>query len=285
MRILILGKKGMLGQDLQKVFAKEDFIALDSSELDITNQEAVFETFMTIQPDIVINATGYTAVDQAEEEEEKANQVNGYALGILAKGAREVGATLVHFSTDYVFDGNKIEGYNEDAGTHAINAYGRSKELGEKLMVEEMELEEYPDEPAGNYFLIRTSWLYGKHGKNFVDTMLKLGSNATKDKPLTVVSDQYGCPTYTLDLANQVKFLIESHEYPSGIYHITNSGTTNWYEFARKIFEIKGQKVAVDACRSEDYARGAKRPKYSTLVNTKLPPLRPWDEALKEYLG
>lgn len=298
MRVLILGKNGMLGHDLVKVFFKDDVIALGSADLDVTDQDRVFEEFMTIQPDVVINATGYTNVDLAEKEEEKANEINGYAVGILAKAAREIDATLVHFSTDYVFDGTKVGGYKEEDVTHAINAYGRSKELGEKLLVEEMEVEKlvdedligslsdgekYPEvfkEPLGKYFLIRTSWLYGKHGKNFVETMLKLG---TEKKELKVINDQRGKPTYTLDLARQVKFLVSSREYPSGIYHITNEEETTWYDFAREIFAIAKSKVRVVPCTSEEYG-GIPRPLNSALINTKLPPLRPWKEALSEYM-
>lgn len=282
MRVLILGKNGMLGHDLLKVFSKEDVIALGSTDLDITEQERVFEEFMTIQPDVVINATGYTNVDLAEKEMEKANEINGYAVGVLAKASREVGATLVHFSTDYVFDGQKPGGYREDDVTNPVNAYGRSKELGEKLLIEEMEVQQDMYEPEGKYFLIRTSWLFGKHGKNFVDTMVKLG----KDQPeLKVVNDQHGKPTYTLDLARQVKFLLDTHEYPSGIYHVTNEEETTWYDFAKGIFGLYKNKVAVLPCTSREYVRPAVRPQYSSLVNTKLPPLRPWKEALAEYLS
>jgi len=282
MRILILGKNGMLGHDLLKVFAKQDVIAMGSSDLDVTDQERVFEEFMTIQPDVVINATGYTNVDLAEKEIEKANEVNGYAVGILAKASREIGAILVHFSTDYVFDGQKAEGYKEEDITNAINAYGRSKELGEKLLVEEMELQEDMHEPEGKYFLIRSSWLFGKHGKNFVDTMLKLGK---EQKELKVVDDQHGKPTYTLDLARQVKFLLDTREYPSGIYHITNEEETSWYDYAKAIFSLYKAKVNVLPCSSKEYVRPAERPQHSSLINTKLPPLRPWKEALAEYLS
>lgn len=281
MRVLILGKNGMLGRDLLKVFAKDDVIALGSADLDITEQERVFEEFMTIQPDVVINATGYTNVDLAEQEADKANEVNGYAVGVLAKAAREIGATLVHFSTDYVFDGANSKGYKEEDVTNPLNAYGRSKELGEKLLIEEMEVQQDMYEPEGKYFLIRTSWLFGKHGKNFVDTMLKLGK---EQKELKVVNDQHGKPTFTLDLARQVKFLLDTREYPSGIYHVTNEDETTWHDFAKAIFSLYKAKVNVLPCTSKEYKRPAERPQYSSLINTKLPPLRPWKEALAEYL-
>jgi len=285
MRVLILGKNGMLGHDLVKVFSKDDVIALGSSDLDVTDQERVFEEFMTIQPDVVINATGYTNVDLAEKEIAKADEVNGYAVGVLAKASREIGATFVHFSTDYVFDGEQENGYREEDATGPINAYGRSKELGEMLLVEEMEMQQ-PDmhEPDGKFFLIRTSWLFGKHGKNFVDTMLKLGN---EQKEIKVVNDQHGKPTYTLDLARQVKFLLDTHEYPSGIYHVMNEEETTWYDFAKAIFALYKADVSVLPCASsamKTEKRAAMRPRFSTLLNTKLPPLRPWREAVAEYL-
>lgn len=281
MRYLILGKNGTLGHDLEKVFAKEDFIAYDRSDLDITDREKVLEVFFTIQPDVVINATGYTNVDLAEQEEEKANTINGYAVGILAKACREIEATFVHFSTDYVFKGDATKGYQEEDLTDPINAYGRSKELGEKLLMEEMEMLNPENPVEGKYFLIRTSWLFGQHGKNFVDTMLKLGN---EKKELKVVNDQHGKPTYSLDLAKQVKWLLESQEYPSGVYHITNEGPTTWYHFATKIFQLANMKVNVVPCASTEYVRPAKRPQHSVLLNHKLPALRHFDEALKEYL-
>ncbi len=282
MRVLILGKNGMLGQDMVRVFHDQDIIAFDQKDLDITDRDKVFEQFMTVQPDVVINCTGYTNVDKAEEEEEKANEINGYAVGVLAQACREVDATLVHFSTDYVFRGDKKKGYGEEDPTDPINAYGRSKSLGEKLMIDEMEMLDELSTIEGHYFLIRTSWLFGHHGKNFVDTMLELGK--TK-KQLRVVDDQHGRPTFTLDLCEQIKWLLLSREYPSGIYHITNSGTTSWYKFAKKIFELAKIDIDVVACASEEFPRPAPRPQYSALLNNKLPALRPWEDALKAYLN
>lgn len=281
MRILILGKDGMLGHDLEATFRNDDYIAFGLNDLDVTNKEQVFEKFMTVQPDVVINATGYTNVDLAEAEEEKANLVNGYAVGILARACREVGATFVHFSTDYVFPGLKKHGYGEEDALEPVNAYGRSKALGEKLLVEEMELMDSEDQQEGNYFLIRTSWLYGAHGKNFVDTMLDLGK---QKKELKVVSDQHGRPTFSLDLCQQVKWLINTNDYPSGIYHVTNEGTTTWHDLAVEIFRLAAMRVNVLACTSSEYPRPAKRPEFSALINNKLPPLRPWKEALKDYI-
>lgn len=271
----------MLGRDMQNVFSDTDFVALSQSDLDITDQEAVFETFMSIQPDVVMNCTGYTDVDRAEEDEEMANNVNGYAVGILARACREIDATLVHFSTDYVFFGNKKTGYNEEDALKPLNAYGRSKALGEQLIFDEMESLNEQTPKEGKYFIIRTSWLFGKHGRNFVDTMRELGEMR---EIMSVVNDQHGKPTYTVDLCEQVKWLITSREYPSGVYHITNEGATTWFAFAKKIFTLSKMKTRVVPCSSDEFPRPARRPKYSILNNNMLPKLRPWEEALEEYL-
>ncbi|MBU0667624.1 dTDP-4-dehydrorhamnose reductase [Patescibacteria group bacterium] len=281
MRVLILGKNGMLGHDMEKVFVDTDVIALSFLDLDITDKEAVFEKLMTIAPDILINCTGYTDVDGAEKDEEKANEVNGYGVGVLARACREIDATLVHFSSDYVFHGDKKRGYNEDDSINPINAYGRSKALGEQLILDEMESIGADTPKEGKFFIIRTSWLYGLHGKNFVETMLELGN---REEPLRVVDDQFGKPTYTLDLCEQVKWLALSHEYPSGIYHVTNEGATTWFRFAKKIFELSKVRGRVIPCTTDEFKRPARRPKFSALTNNMLPKLRPWEEALADYL-
>jgi len=272
----------MLGRDLVEAFHQEDYIAYGQDELDITNKEAVFERLITVRPDVVINATGYTNVDQAEQDEDKAAMVNGYSVGVLARACREIDATFVHFSTDYVFPGSKKAGYSEEDPTGPINAYGRSKLLGEKLLIEEMELIDQSLQTEGSYFLIRTSWLYGAHGKNFVDTMLKLSS---EHKELKVVNDQHGKPTFTKDLCQQVKWLIGTHDYPAGIYHVSNEDSTTWHDFAKEIFRLAKVDINVVPCASVDFPRPAKRPAYSALVNNKLPPLRPWKEALQEFIA
>lgn len=302
----------MLGNDLQKIFKDCDFIALNSKELDITKRDDVFARFMTIQPEIVINAAAYTDVDGAEKAADIADVINGYAVGVLAKASREINAVFVHFSTDYVFDGETRHGHREDDKTSPINAYGRSKELGEKLVLEEMELQAWPNQAAGKYFIIRTSWLFGGHGDNFVNKMIKMiqedlkkdleelekdtkargKKNRTEkvllesepQKLIEVVDDQFGKPTYTLDLARQVRWLLESKEYPSGIYHIVNENITNRYDFAKTILNLAKLPIFILPCSSKDYVTAAKRPKYAALMNTKLPPLRSWQEALEDYI-
>lgn len=270
----------MLGRDMETQFHGEDYVAVDREDIDLTDKERVVEYLFSTRPDMVINCSGYTNVDGAEEEEEKANEINGYAVGVLAKACREIDATLVHFSTDYVFDGKKKEGYNEDDSPAPLNAYGRSKLLGENLLIDEMESLTSEDATEGKYFLIRTSWLYGQHGPNFVDTLINSPKNVFK-----VVSDQFGKPTYTKDFCEQVKWLITSREYGSGIYHITNEDTTSWFDFAKEIFSVAGKQADVLACGSEEYPVKAKRPKCSVLINNKLPKLRSWKEALKDYIA
>lgn len=281
MKVLILGNKGMLGRDMETVFHDQDFIGMDKEDLNILDGEKVLETFVTVQPDVVINCTGYTNVDGAESDEEMANRINGYAVGVLARASREIEARFVHFSTDYVFDGLNRRGYNEEDATHPLNAYGRSKVLGENLLFDEMEMMDEFSESEGKYFLIRTSWLYGKHGKNFVDTMIRMG---WEEGEVKVVDDQISHPTYTLDLCNQVKWLISTHDYPSGIYHVTNDGEASWFDFAKEVFLLTGAAGSVVACSSEEMPREADRPKFSALNNNKLPPLRNWKDALQDYI-
>ena len=271
MKILILGYKGMLGHEFVDVFKKGNELVLwDRDQIDISQKEEVIKKVGELKPDIVINAAAYTAVDDAESNKDLAYQVNGYAVGFLATVCKEINALLVHFSTDYVFDGENHLGYKENHPYQPLNMYGKSKALGEKFILD----------IKPRYYLIRTSWLFGKHGKNFVETMLRL---AKEGKDLKIVNDQFGSPTYAKDLAEKVKKLIESHQ-PSGIYHITNSGACNWYEFALKIFELADLKPNVKPVKSEEFPTPAKRPTYSMLVNTKLSPMRKWEEALRDYL-
>ncbi|RXA21947.1 dTDP-4-dehydrorhamnose reductase [Methanosarcina sp. MSH10X1] len=258
-KTLIIGTSGMLGSDLCKVFP--DAVKLTHRDLDIKNREQVIESILEIKPDIVINAAAYTDVDGCEDNKELAFQTNGYGPGYIAEGCAKVSAKFVHFSTDYVFDGSKKE-YLETDVPDPINVYGHSKLLGEKEIIEKMH----------DYMIVRISWLFGVHGKNFVETVLRLSREIDTVK---VVNDQFGKPTYALDLATKIKEIIELNP---GIYHITNDGICSWYEFASSIIDN------TVPCTSEEFPRKAKRPKYSVLVNTKTEPMRHWNEALKEYL-
>lgn len=268
MKILILGSEGMLGTALMRVFP--DAIGYDKNELDITDHDALHDALYEREPDFVINAAAYTNVDNAESEPALAALVNGKAPLYIAEICRDISATLVHFSTDYVFDGKNPDGYNEEDEPNPINTYGRSKLLGEKAIQENL----------GHYFIVRTSWLFGPNGKNFVDTMLKLGRDK---KELKVTDDQIGKPTYTFDLADAVQKLI-THDFSYGIYHITNEDAVSWHNFACEIFNEVGLKVNVKAISSDELDRPAERPLCSILKNNKFPLLRSHKSALAEYL-
>lgn len=270
MKILILGAKGMLGHDLVNIFDDYEVFAWDLKVIDITNKKIVQRKILGLKPDIVINAAAYTNVDGCERDKKLCMEVNGYAVGYLALACKTCGAILVHYSTDYVFNGQKKEGYKENDKINPLNTYGESKALGEKELMANTD----------KYYLIRTSWLYGKHGKNFVDTMLNL---ALENDTIKVVNDQFGKPTYSKDLAIKTREIIKEKK-DFGIYHITNEGTTSWYEFTKKIFELANVKVKVIPVATKQFPRPAKRPHYSALINTKLPKMRNWEEALKEYL-
>lgn len=273
MSFVIVGAKGMLGSMLSVVFANKHPVLLDKDEVDITNEASVRKALRDAGATHVINAAAYTNVDGAEEHSEAAFAVNETGVKNLGLICRELSATLVHFSTDYVFPGTKEEGYMEaDSPGPAINVYGQSKLAGERAL----------KESGCNFYLVRTAWLYGPNGKNFVDTMLELAK--TRDH-LTVVSDQRGCPTYTKDLAEYVRTLLEG-AYPFGIYHGVNAGNASWFEFAQKIFEYTPSiAIVVKPISSAEFPRSAKRPAYSILQNIKGPHLRPWQDALAEYVG
>jgi dTDP-4-dehydrorhamnose reductase len=273
-KILILGAKGMLGQDLAKVLADYQLTLWDKEEIDITDQNLADTKIGNLKPRIIINCAAYTAVDDCETHKDLALQLNNQAVGYLALLAKKIGAILVQISTDYVFNGQNVKGYTEDSEEFGpVNFYGESKLLGERTL----------KNIGGDYYLIRTSWLYGKNGKNFVETMLKLGP---EKKQLKVVNDQFGKPTFTIDLSRQILYIL-SNNLPFGIYHATNEtkeGGISWFDFAQEIFKQAKLVVKVEPCSSLEYLRPAKRPSHSALINTKLPPLRNWEEALREYL-
>jgi len=270
--VLILGAQGMLGQQLVAVFAGEGLTALDQNELDITHEAQAREKIVRLKPDVIINAAAYTDVDGAETQREAALAVNEMGVRNVALAAKDAGARLVHYSTDYVFPDVSQEGYREDdVPGPAVNVYGESKLAGERALAE-----------AGpEYFLLRTAWLYGPGGKNFVDTMLRLGAER---RELEVVDDQHGSPTFTKDLAGVTREIL-SGDFAPGVYHTVNAGVTTWYEFAQEIFRVAGLTVAVKPVGSDQFPRPARRPAYSVLLNTKGPVLRPWQEALAEYLS
>jgi dTDP-4-dehydrorhamnose reductase len=280
MRILLIGANGQLGRDLVRVFHGDELIPLTRAELDVTDAGRVQATILDARPDVVVNTAAYNRVDDAEHEVVQAFAVNAIGTRNVALACRAAGASLVHFSTDYVFDGAKGEPYVEDDPPCPLNVYGVSKLAGEYFV----------RSLTHDHFLVRTSGLYGVAGSrgkggNFVETMIRLG----RERPVVrVVTDQVLSPTYTVDLALAVHDLVTTRRY--GLYHITNSGQCSWYEFARAIFQASGATARLEPTSSAAYAAPANRPRYSVLAHRALlqaglAELRPWPEALAAYLA
>lgn len=274
MRILITGASGMLGHDLQRTLKNHELILCNSKNLDITNKNLVSETINEMKPDILINSAAYTNVDDCETNYEEAYKVNALGPKNLANVCKDLKIPLVHISTDYVFDGKKTEPLKENDNLGPQTAYGKTKLEGEQF------IQKILDE----YFIIRTAWLYGCDGNNFVKTMLNLSKSHNE---ITVVNDQIGSPTFTYDLAKGISEIIKTDKY--GVYHLTNSGSCSWYEFSKEIFRLANKNVKVIPVTTEEFPRPAPRPKYSVLNNDKwikqgFKPLRDYKEALKEYL-
>jgi dTDP-4-dehydrorhamnose reductase len=276
MKVVVTGAKGQLGTDLVDLLSDRGYegYGYGREELDITNFEHVYQVISKVKPDVVIHAAAYTKVDLAESEPDQAFAINAYGTRNVAVASEVVGAKLVYISTDYVFDGTANVPYNEFAPTNPLSVYGKSKLTGEQFV----------RDLHSKFFIVRTSWVYGKHGNNFVKTMLKL---AQERDELMVVHDQVGCPTYTVDLANCILELIQTEK--CGIYHVSNSGHCSWYEFAKAIFEEAGIEVKVNPCATKDFPRPAPRPAYSVFDHMALRlngfnEMRNWREALKEFI-
>ena len=272
-RWLVTGAGGMLGRDLLDVLAEEDVVGLTRGELDITDAAAVAAA--VTGRDVVVNAAAWTDVDAAETAEAEATRVNGRGPRVLAEACRHTGTRLVHVSTDYVFDGTASTPYDEDHPTGPTSAYGRSKLLGEQAVREVL-----PDTSC----VVRTAWLYGEHGGNFVRTMIALESQL---ETLDVVDDQRGQPTWSRDLAAQIVALVGSGAGP-GIFHGTSSGETTWCGLARAVFEELGaDPVRVRATTTDRFPRPAPRPAYSVLGHAAwgragLDPIGDWRESLAQ---
>lgn len=270
MSLLIIGANGMLGQALSKVLADQQPTLWDKADIDITAAASTIEKIVTLGPTTIINTAAYTDVDGAETNRSGAFAVNETGVANIAAAAKTVGATVVHYSTDYIFPGTNEAGIHEaDQPGPAVNVYGESKLAGELAL----------QKSGVTFYILRTAWLYGPGGKNFVDTMLTL---AQTKSTLSVINDQHGSPTFTYDVARATQAILK--DYEPGIYHTVNSGQTTWYDFARKIFEIVGQSIQVTPVASTAFPRPAKRPQYSMLINETGPHLRPWETALDDYL-
>ena len=260
MNILVTGGNGQLGNEM-RVVSKESrnrYIFTDVVELDITNLEAIRYMLKMERVDVVVNCAAYTNVDRAEEDEIMADLLNNKAAGNLAVVAKEVGATLIHVSTDYVFQGDKNTPYKEDCETSPLGVYGRTKLAGERSI----------QATGCNYLIFRTAWLYSSYGKNFVKTMQRL----TRDKnSLKVVFDQVGTPTYAGDLAAIIYKVIEKDMLDKqGIYHFSNEGVCSWYDFAQEVCELSGNACNIEPCHSDEFPSKVKRPNFSVLDKTKV---------------
>ncbi|RLB08241.1 MAG: dTDP-4-dehydrorhamnose reductase [Deltaproteobacteria bacterium] len=276
-RVLVLGAQGMLGHDLVEACTlRYEVIGLSKEDLDITRQEATRKVIKEISPDVVINAAGYTDVDGCEKKMQKAFTINGEGSKNVAKGCRYSGAKLVYISTDYIFDGEKGSPYSEDDTPNPQNIYGESKLLGERY------IEKFLDD----YLIVRTQWLYGSHGRNFVETILTLAEETDR---IEVVNDQVGSPTYTVDLSRAILTLLSKDL--RGIFHVSNSGSCSWYEFALEILRLAGtEKVEIVPISSCILNRPAKRPLYSVFDCQRLRKeagvdMRSWQEALQDYFN
>ena len=278
--ILVIGANGMLGHDLMKVLEGE-VRGLDLPDIDITSLESVRRILLTLKPEIIINAAAYTDVDGCETNAEQAMEVNGEGVGLLALTAREIGAKLVQISTDYVFDGRKGAPYLEDDPVGPLSAYGRSKLAGERAIIAS---------GLERHFILRTSWLYGPHGRNFVETIIRL---AREREELRIVADQIGTPTYTGDLAEAIFGLLKLSDH--GIYHFSNSGQCSWYEFAKEIVsQMRGRGASLriknlEPIRTEEYPLPARRPAYSVFSKDKYlratgADIPGWEASLSRYL-
>jgi dTDP-4-dehydrorhamnose reductase len=298
-RALLTGCRGQVGTDLARVLeGRAEVLAHDHASLDLADPDAIVARMREARPDVILNAGAYTAVDKAESDLEAAHAVNARAPGLLGEEAKRCGALLVHFSTDYVFDGTKRSAYVETDPTAPVNAYGASKLDGERAVAQS----------GCDHLILRTSWVYAAHGKNFLLTMLRLA--ATRDE-IRVVDDQRGAPTASRQIARAVAHLLGAQEparpiergglerlrAASGVYHATAAGETSWFEFAQAIFagraERQGrafQSPRLVAISTREYPTPARRPAYSVLSNAKLAAtfgvrLGDWREGLRETLS
>ena len=275
MKYLITGVKGQLGYDIVRELEKRnehEYLALDAAEMDITDQDRVREVITEYQPDAIFHCAAYTAVDKAEDNVEACEKVNVEGTRNIAEAAREVDSKLIYLSTDYVFDGTKEGKYTPEDPTNPKSVYGNTKYLGELEALKVLK-----------HYIVRISWVFGINGHNFIKTMLKLAE--THDE-VSVVSDQIGSPTYTVDLARLLVDMAHSDRY--GIYHATNEGECSWADFAEYIFKANGKDTKVNHITSEEYPQKAYRPRNSRLSKDKLVEngfdrLPTWQDAVDRY--
>lgn len=278
MVVLVTGANGQLGQALQSIAGKQptiEFRFCTSADLDITDKESIEAAFKAAKPDFCINAAAYTAVDKSETEPDKAYAVNVSGVKNVAEVCKEFGTTLVHVSTDFVFDGHKKTPYTENDPTNPQGIYGKTKLEGELALQQTCE----------KYFIIRTSWVYSQFGNNFMKTMLRLASERTE---LGVVNDQIGTPTHAVDLAEAIVSVILSGSTHYGIYNFSNEGIASWYDFAKQIFDNNGAEINLRPIATADFPTPARRPSYSVLDKTKIKtefgiPITDWQVSLARH--
>ena len=278
-KIIVTGSNGQLGNELKELasqYPEIDFVFFNRNELSIADKAALQTVFELHQPNYFINCAAYTAVDKAEEEKELATQINGTAVGEIAKLCEQNNCRLIHISTDYVFDGLAREPLNESDKVSPVNAYGESKLLGEQLALQ--------NNPGA--IIIRTSWVYSSYGKNFVRTMVRL---MKEKESIGVVNDQMGSPTYAADLAQAILQIITSGKWVPGIYNYSNEGVISWFDFAVEIKKLINASCTVNPITTAQFPTPAKRPAYSVLDKTKIQAtfniqLKDWKESLQECI-
>ena len=280
MKILITGRHGQLGSELhnlKEAYSQHEMIFVDREEMDLSNQDQIFEVLNNIKPHIIVSAGAYTAVDKAESDQKLCDAVNHIAVKTIGAWAADNNANVIHISTDYVFDGTSETPLKETDEPDPINVYGLTKLYGEQAL----------RASGANHVIIRTAWVYSTYGANFVKTMIRLMGERDE---IGVVADQIGTPTYARDLANAIMQVIEAPEFVQGVYHYSNEGKISWHEFATAVKEIKGFNTKVNAIGSDAFPTPAKRPKFSLLDKSKIRDVYNvnapnWKESLQEMLA
>ena len=279
MRILVTGASGQLGQQFKNNVSKSDheFYFTDEDELDITKKKEILNYVTIYKIELIINCAAYTDVNGSETNKNQAIKVNSGAIKNLVEICEEKKIKMIHFSTDYVYNSDNLSPINEESHINPINYYGISKREGEKII----------EKSSSDSIIIRTSWLYSMYGNNFVKTMIEKGENQEK---IYVINDQFGCPTYSKDLVECTLNIIVSNKLNNyKVYNFSNEGYTNWYDFTKKIFELKKINCPIIAVSSDKYKSVANRPKYCITDKSRIKDIfnitiRKWDEALEEFL-
>ena len=279
MNILVTGANGQLGQQFKNNTTESDFefYFADENELDITNKNDILNYISDYKINYILNCAAYTDVNGSESNKDLAIKINSEGIKNLVEICEEQKLKMIHFSTDYVYNSNNINPIKEDSNINPLNYYGFSKREGEKII----------EKSLSDSIIIRTSWLYSMYGNNFVKTMIKKGDNGEK---IYVINDQFGCPTYAKDLVNVILSIIDSGLKPKyKVYNFSNEGYTNWYDFTKKIFELKKLNCSIIPVNSENYRSIARRPKYSVLDKSRIKDtfninIRNWEDALQEFI-